>query len=60
MTYAEPVQVKIFNGQGRLITRVNFEEEEFTIDLSDYPPSVYNAVFETQNSTETYRLIIVK
>jgi len=60
MTYTEPVQVKIFNGQGRLITVMNFEEVEFVIDLSDYPPGVYNAVFETQNSTEAYRLIIVK
>ena len=60
MKYSEEVQVRIVNGQGRLISVMEFENQDFMIDLSDYPPGVYNAVVETKRDIQTARLILVK
>ncbi|MGB0271462.1 MAG: T9SS type A sorting domain-containing protein, partial [Schleiferiaceae bacterium] len=58
--YSEEVQVRIINGQGRLISVNEFESQDFMIDLSDYPPGVYNAIVETKSDIQTARLILVK
>ena len=60
MKFSEEVQVRIINGQGRLISVMEFENQDFMIDLSDYPPGVYNAVVETKRDIQTARLILVK
>ena len=60
MKYSEEVQVRIINGQGRLISVMEFENQDFMIDLSDCPPGVYNAVVETKRDIQTARLILVK
>ena len=60
MKYSEEVQVRIVNGQGRLISVMEFENQDFMIDLSDYPSGVYNAVVETVRDIQIARLILVK
>jgi hypothetical protein len=54
---AGKVQVEMYDVLGKLYFEELFSEKEFSLDLSDFAPGVYNMVIKSENSVFNQKLI---